>query len=419
MHRRTEPAQVAPARPEGDRQRRERAAVGVEDRRGHRQGADRQLLPGVGDPGPADLGQRPPQVSRGDDRVGGVAAQPGGDGLEEQALRPVGQQHLADRGGVQRQPAAAAGAHRHRAAPRELLDVERLGAVEDGEVDVLVGRLVQVVHERQGDLAQRLAARGQRADLPQPQADPVARRPPPAPGRPRPPAPRPAGRSSTPAGRSAPPARSSESSGEAGVNASSRATTLLITDRPRHSVLPPAIATPCAVVPGRGHRPRRPPGRPIVTRRTAASPRPHRHSHSAGNPLRRVGGRAAAVLDSAAARRPVAQECRRSPPGPREGVHSRGRCDGVTQTSGPLVITGLEGLEAHVGQKVGVSDWKTGRAGRDHDVRQADRRRAVDPRRPRAGRGGSRSARPSSTASSPSACPPACSGRCAWSRASG
>jgi acyl dehydratase len=27
-------------------------------------------------------------------------------------------------------------------------------------------------------------------------------------------------------------------------------------------------------------------------------------------------------------------------------------------TSGPVVITGLEGLEAHVGQKVGVSDWK-------------------------------------------------------------
>ena len=32
---------------------------------------------------------------------------------------------------------------------------------------------------------------------------------------------------------------------------------------------------------------------------------------------------------------------------------------GTTQTSGPVVITGLEGLEAHVGQKVGVSDWKT------------------------------------------------------------
>jgi len=31
----------------------------------------------------------------------------------------------------------------------------------------------------------------------------------------------------------------------------------------------------------------------------------------------------------------------------------------VTQTSGPLVITGLEGLEARVGQSVGVSDWKT------------------------------------------------------------
>jgi acyl dehydratase len=30
-----------------------------------------------------------------------------------------------------------------------------------------------------------------------------------------------------------------------------------------------------------------------------------------------------------------------------------------TQSSGPLVITGLDGLEARVGQSVGVSDWKT------------------------------------------------------------
>ncbi len=76
VYRRAEPPQVAPARPQGDRQRRERAAVGVEDRRGHRQGADRQLLAGVGDPGPADLGQRPPQVPRRDDGVRGVAGSP-------------------------------------------------------------------------------------------------------------------------------------------------------------------------------------------------------------------------------------------------------------------------------------------------------------------------------------------------------
>ena len=31
----------------------------------------------------------------------------------------------------------------------------------------------------------------------------------------------------------------------------------------------------------------------------------------------------------------------------------------MTQTAGPLVITGVEGLEARVGQTVGVSDWKT------------------------------------------------------------
>ena len=32
---------------------------------------------------------------------------------------------------------------------------------------------------------------------------------------------------------------------------------------------------------------------------------------------------------------------------------------GTTQTSGPVVIAGREGLDAHVGQKLGVSDWKT------------------------------------------------------------
>ena len=86
-------------------------------------------------------------------------------------------------------------------------------------------------------------------------------------------------------------------------------------------------------------------------------------------------------------------------------------------TSGPVVITGLEGLEAHVGQKVGVSDWKpvvqeeiTAFAKLTGDEQWIH----VDPERAAAGP----SARPSSTASSPSACRPACSGRSAWSRAS-
>ena len=91
----------------------------------------------------------------------------------------------------------------------------------------------------------------------------------------------------------------------------------------------------------------------------------------------------------------------------------------MTQTSGPLVITGLEGLEARVGQTVGVSDWKTvvqdeittfAKLTGDEQWIHVDPERAAK---------GPCSARRSSTASSPSACPPACSGRCAWSRASG
>ena len=31
----------------------------------------------------------------------------------------------------------------------------------------------------------------------------------------------------------------------------------------------------------------------------------------------------------------------------------------MTQTSAPIVITGLDGLEAHVGQTLGVTDWRT------------------------------------------------------------
>jgi acyl dehydratase len=37
----------------------------------------------------------------------------------------------------------------------------------------------------------------------------------------------------------------------------------------------------------------------------------------------------------------------------------RGDGVGTTTTSGPLVINGLEGLQARAGQSVGVSDWKT------------------------------------------------------------
>ena len=40
-------------------------------------------------------------------------------------------------------------------------------------------------------------------------------------------------------------------------------------------------------------------------------------------------------------------------------TRAQGDAIGVTQTSAPVVITGLEGLEAHVGQKLGVSGWKT------------------------------------------------------------
>ncbi len=51
-----------------------------------------------------------------------------------------------------------------------------LHAVADGELDVLAGDLGEVVHERQGDLAEAVAAWGEGGDLQQAQADAVAAR---------------------------------------------------------------------------------------------------------------------------------------------------------------------------------------------------------------------------------------------------
>src|SRR5690606_39980104 len=53
------------------------------------------------------------------------------------------------------------------------LDVDDVQPVQDGEVDVLVRRLVQVLQERHGGLAQREAPGRERGDLEEPQADPV------------------------------------------------------------------------------------------------------------------------------------------------------------------------------------------------------------------------------------------------------
>jgi hypothetical protein len=85
----------------------------------------------------------------------------------------VGQQDQAHAGGGECEPAADAGQHRHRPGARDPLDEHDLGALSHRELHVLPGDLGKVLQERQRRLAQARAARGERADLPQPQPDAV------------------------------------------------------------------------------------------------------------------------------------------------------------------------------------------------------------------------------------------------------
>lgn len=83
------------------------------------------------------------------------------------------EQNEPDPGRVQRPMRSDPGEHRHRVPSGDPLDVHPVQAVADGELDVLVGGLVQVLHERQRDVAEPVTARAQRGQLDQPQPDPV------------------------------------------------------------------------------------------------------------------------------------------------------------------------------------------------------------------------------------------------------
>ena len=77
---------------------------------------------------------------------------------------------LARGGHVRRQAAADARRHRRGEPARELLEPDRVGAVEHGERDDLVRGRVQVAHERQRRLGQPRTLRDELAELEQPQA---------------------------------------------------------------------------------------------------------------------------------------------------------------------------------------------------------------------------------------------------------
>jgi hypothetical protein len=85
-----------------------------------------------------------------------------------------GEQHLADAGRVQGQPAADLADHRHRLAARDSLDVQSGQPLAHGEVDGVADGGVQVEQERGGDLPQLQAHRREQAEVPELPADLVA-----------------------------------------------------------------------------------------------------------------------------------------------------------------------------------------------------------------------------------------------------
>ena len=90
--------------------------------------------------------------------------------------RRVGQQHLADAGGVQRQPRADGADDGHRGVAGEAVDVEHLDAVADREVHGGEGGAVEVVQVRRGDVAQAGLHGRQQPDVPEPAPDDVVPR---------------------------------------------------------------------------------------------------------------------------------------------------------------------------------------------------------------------------------------------------
>jgi acetyl esterase/lipase len=157
-----------------DAERGDRRVVGPEDRRGH--GHDDLLLlaPVDGQAFAPDLSQGPAHDLGRDQHVIGLAVHGPGQDLLLQASRREGEQDQADRGGVQRQPAPDPVLHRRGLVGGEPLDQRGLGALADGQLDVLAGDHGQVAHERHRDLAQPVPARRERGDLQQPQPDAVA-----------------------------------------------------------------------------------------------------------------------------------------------------------------------------------------------------------------------------------------------------
>jgi len=102
-----------------------------------------------------------------------MAYQAGIHHAEELLGGPERQQHLAGGGAVGRHAHTDPGADRHRVAPAHLLQEQRAGAVQHGEVDVLVRRLVQVLQVGERGVAQAALQGDPLAEHEELHADPV------------------------------------------------------------------------------------------------------------------------------------------------------------------------------------------------------------------------------------------------------
>jgi len=161
-----EPGDVAPRAGGDDADGCHDPVVQIADRHRDRHRPERHLLGGAGvapTPDLAQLSREPPWLG---DRVPGRPGEVGHD-TPDDALRRICEEHLADPGRVQGQPRANGADDRHRGLPGEPVDVERLVAVPDREVDGVPGRGVDVLEERRGDLPQLDVHRGEQAEVPQ------------------------------------------------------------------------------------------------------------------------------------------------------------------------------------------------------------------------------------------------------------
>jgi hypothetical protein len=148
-------------------------AGGAQHRGRDRERVVRDLPVADRETGAADLGQRTAQLRRVPDGERGERRERCGQHRFLHVGGCVREQDQPDAGRVQRPVRPDPGQDRYGLPPGDPLDVHPVQALAHGQLDVLVGRLVKVLHERQRNVPERVTAGAQRGQLDQAQPDPV------------------------------------------------------------------------------------------------------------------------------------------------------------------------------------------------------------------------------------------------------